>query len=251
MSAQLYLAKASELLEKIETTQLENIRKAADLMAGSIASGKAVLAFGSGHSVIPVMDLFPRYGSYVGFVPIMDARLMWTTVVGSGGAVEVIWQERQEGYIEVMLRGHKLNPGDTMLVYSHGGMNAAPVEMALTAKAAGLPVIGVTSVANHQLNKPSHSSGKTLHDIADVVIDNCSPPEDAVVPIEGVLGNVGATSTLTAVAVTMALLSETSAKLASLGKMPDRVFVSPNVPGVTKDNNFLVYEDYIDFVDNR
>jgi len=251
MSAELYLTTASELLNKIKTTQLQNIRAGADLMADSIASGKAVLAFGSGHSVIPVMDLFPRYGSYVGFVPIMDARLMWTTVVGSGGAVEVIWQERQEGYIEVMLRGHKLNPGDTMLIYSHGGMNAAPVEMALTAKASGLPVIGVTSVANRQLNEPSHSSGKTLHDIADVVIDNCSPPEDAVVPIEGVLGNVGATSTLTAVAVTMALLAETSAKLASLGKMPDRVFVSPNVPGVTKDNNFIVYEDYMKFVDNR
>jgi uncharacterized phosphosugar-binding protein len=71
------------------------------------------------------------------------------------------------------------------------------------------------------------------------------------VPIEGVLGNVGATSTLTAVAVTMALLAETSARLADLGKMPERVFVSPNVPGVTKDNNFQVYEDYITFVDNR
>ncbi len=251
MSADLYLTTAGKLLEKIQTTQMENIKAAAGLMAGSIGAGNAVLAFGSGHSVIPVMDLFPRYGSYVGFVPIMDARLMWTTVVGSGGAVEVIWQERQEGYVDVMMRGRKLNPGDTMLIYSHGGMNAAPVEMALMAKSLGLPVIAVTSVANRALNEPSHSSGKTLHDIADVVVDNCSPPEDAVVPITGVLGNVGATSTLTAVAVTMALLSETSAKLAEMGKMPERVFVSPNVPGVTADNNFVVYEDYITFVDNR
>ncbi len=138
-----------------------------------------------------------------------------------------------------------------MLVYSHGGMNAAPVEMALAAKAKGLPVIAVTSVANRAINQPTHSSGKSLHDIADVVIDNCSPPEDAVVPIEGVLGNVGATSTLTAIAVTMSLLSETSARLAALGKMPERVFVSPNVPGVTKDVNFLVYEDYFEFIRSR
>lgn len=251
MSAQLYLTTATQLIEKIQATQIGNIKSAAEIMARSIASGGAVLAFGSGHSVISVMDLFPRYGSYIGFIPIMDARLMWTTAVGSGGAIEVLWQERQEGYVEVMLRAHTLNQGDTMLIYSHGGMNAAPVEMALAAKEKGLPVIGVTSVANREINQPTHSSGKSLHDIADVVIDNCSPPEDAVVPIEGVLGNVGATSTLTAVAVTMALLSQTSAELAAQGKMPKRVFVSPNVPGVAKDVNFLVYEDYFDFIHNR
>ena len=251
MSAHLYLSKAAELLQKIETTQLDQIKAGAEIMARSIAGGDAVLAFGSGHSVIPVMDLFPRYGSYVGFVPLMDARLMWTTVVGSGGAVEVIWQERQEGYMEVMLRGRKFNDGDSLLIFSHGGMNAAPVELALKGKELGLPVIGVTSVANREINQPTHSSGKSLHDIADVVIDNCSPPEDAVVPVDGVLGNVGATSTLTAVTVVMSLLSETSALLAAAGKMPDKVFVSPNVPGVTKENNFEVYEDYITFTNNR
>ena len=251
MSANLYLSTAAQLIGKIQTSQMDNIKAAAKIMAGSIASGSAVLAFGSGHSVISVMDLFPRYGSYVGFVPIMDARLMWTTVVGSGGAIEVIWQERQEGYVDLMLRSHTLNVGDTMLIYSHGGMNAAPVEMALAAKERGLPVIAVTSVANRKINEPTHSSGMSLHDIADIVIDNCSPPEDAVVPIEGVLGNVGATSTLTGVAVTMALLSETSVELAAQGKMPERVFVSPNVPGVSKDNNFVVYEDYFDFIRGR
>jgi uncharacterized phosphosugar-binding protein len=251
MSAIEYLSTAARLIEQIETTQLENIKAAARIMAGSIGSGKAVLAFGSGHSVIPVMDLFPRYGGYVGFVPIMDARLMWTTVVGSGGAIEVIWQERQEGYADVMLRGHRLNPGDTMLIFSHGGMNAAPVEMALAARRAGLPVIAVTSMANRRLNEPTHSSGKALADLADVAIDNCSPPEDAVVPVPGIAGAVSATSTLTAVAVTMALLAETTAELVAAGKMPERVFVSPNVPGVTQDNNFLVYEDYIRFIRER
>jgi uncharacterized phosphosugar-binding protein len=251
MSADVFLTRTAELIQKIQTTQMDNIKAAAKVMAESIASGNAVHAFGSGHSVIPVMDLFPRYGSYVGYHPIMDARLMWTNVIGSGGAPEVIWQERQEGYIDVMLNAHKLNPGDTMLIYSHGGMNAAPVEMALAAKEKGLPVIGVTCVDNRKINDPTHSSGKSLHDIADIVVDNCSPPEDAVVSIEGVLGNVGATSTVTAVTVTMCLLSETSAELAARGKMPKHVFVSPNVPGVAKDNNDLVYKDYVDFVRNR
>ncbi len=132
-----------------------------------------------------------------------------------------------------------------MLIFSHGGLNPAPVEMALAAKDRGLTVVSVTSGDNRVLNKPTHSSGKSLADVADIVIDNCSPPEDALVPIDGVIGNVGASSTITAVAVTMSLLSETAAKLAERGAMPKMVFVSPNVPGVAENNNTLVYNDYI------
>ncbi len=84
-----------------------------------------------------------------------------------------------------ILLSHNLDPRDCLVVYSHGGMNAAPVEMALAGKEAGLTVIGVTSVANRRRNQPTHSSGKALADIADIVIDNCCPPEDALVDVEG------------------------------------------------------------------
>lgn len=250
MSAEQYLTSAGELLETIRTTQLEQIKKAARAMADSIAAGRTVHAFGSGHSVIPVLDLFPRYGSYVGFHPIMDPRLMWFNVVGPGGARELLWLERQEGYVKNILLSHNLDPRDTMLVYSHGGMNAAPIEMALEAKERGLTVVGVTSASNREINEPKHSSGKSLHDIADIVIDNSSPPEDAIVSVEGLLGNVAASSTLTAVAITMALLAETTQELACRGALPERVFVSPNVPGVEKDNNMQVFVDYQAFQDN-
>lgn len=250
MSANVYLNEAINLINKIQTTQMENLQKAGEVMATSIAAGRAVHAFGSGHSVISVMDLFPRYGSYVGFHPIMDPRLMWSNVVGPGGARELLWLERVEGYVRNVLLSHRLDPRDSMLVYSHGGMNAAPIEMALQAKGAGLTVIAVTSVANRALNEPKHSSGKSLHDVADIVIDNCSPPEDAVVEVAGLLGKVAATSTLTGVAVTMALVAETTAALARMGKLPERVFVSPNVPGVEKDHNEQVFIDYERFQDS-
>ena len=243
MSAEKYLDGIESLVGKIRDTQLGVIDEAAEVFAESIASGKIVHAFGSGHSVLPVMDLFPRYGAFVGFHPIMDSRLMWTTPVGSGGAPEVLWQERQEGYIEVMLPAHKIEAGDSILIFSHGGLNPAPVEMALAAKERGLTVVAV--------NTPTHSSGKSLADAADIVIDNCSPPEDALVPIDGVRGNVGASSTITAIAVTMSLLAETAAKLADRGAMPEMVFVSPNVPGVAADNNTLVYNDYIEQIHFR
>ena len=244
MSASEYLTKAGALLQTIHDTQMDAIQQAAKACAASIAAERAVHFFGSGHSVIPVMDLFPRYGSYVGLHPIMDPRLMWFNITGPGGARELLWLERTEGYVANVLLSHHLDPRNSMIVYSHGGLNAAPVEMALAAKKAGLTTIGVTSAANRRINEPTHSSGKSLHDAVGIVIDNCCPPEDALVPVPGRPEKVGASSTLAVVAITMALLSEITAELGKLGKTPERIFVSPNVAGVPFENNLQVFRDY-------
>src|SRR5213595_1042486 len=98
MSAETYFEKAQGIFEKIQRTELANIRRAAEYAAASIDGGGLVHLFGSGHSVLPVLDIFPRYGSYPGFRPLMDARLMWTNVLGSGGAKGLLWLERREGY---------------------------------------------------------------------------------------------------------------------------------------------------------
>jgi len=247
MSAMDYLTEGIKLIEKIRETQMDKIQAAGRLFADSILAGRAVHLFGSGHSVIPVLDIFPRYGSYVGLHPIMDPRLMWFNIVGPGGARELLWLEREPGYIKNVLLSHHLDPRDTMLVFSHGGMNAAPIEIALEAKQRGLKVVAVASVENRCINQPSHPSGKSLHDIADILIDNCSPAEDALVSIAGLQGKVAASSTLTAVAVSMSLVAETAAEMTRRGRPPERVFVSPNVTSVPKGNNAQVFEDYDKF----
>ena len=131
MSANEYFEKSLPILEKIRTTQMDALQRAGQACAESIAAGRAVHMFGSGHSVLPVQDMFPRYGAYVGFHPIMDPRLMWFNITGPGGARELLWIERTEGYARQILLSHNLDPRDCLVVYSHGGMNAAPVEMAL------------------------------------------------------------------------------------------------------------------------
>lgn len=244
MSGDLYLQKIQELVAKLHTTQAENIRKAGEAMAASIAVGRAVHLFGSGHAVMPVLDTFPRYGSFVGFHPIMDARLQWQNVTGSGGAQELIWLERQEGYMEVVMRSHHLDPRDCMVLFSHSGMNAASIDLALMSKKKGLTVIAVTSVANRAVNKTKHSGGKPLHDIADIVIDNCVPAEDAMISIDGLKGNVAGASTVMFLTIASTLIAEVASQLAKRGKLPERVFVSPNVAGVAPDNNAQVFQDY-------
>src|SRR5271157_3781555 len=156
MSAEDYLSRISRIISIIRQTQKTTIEQAADAFARSLQAGGRVYLFGSGHSVIPVLDIFPRYGSFVGFQPIYDPRLMWSNVVGPGGARELLWLERQEGYVAVVLQSYRLEPRDSMLVFSHGGLNAAPVEMALEAKKKGLLVVSVSSHQNRLQAKATH-----------------------------------------------------------------------------------------------
>jgi len=242
MSATRYYAQITTLLERLHATQLPALERAGDLMATTIAAGGRVYLFGSGHSVIPVMDVFPRYGSFVGFYPLYDPRLMWSNVIGPNGARELLWIERREGYVEQFLQSFPMGPQDCLLVFSHGGLNAAPVEAALYARKRGVKVVTVSSLENTRTVTRTHSSGKALSDLADIAIDNGVAPEDAQVDI-GRPEKIAAASTMTGVFVAMALVAETGARLAATGH-PLTTFVSPNVEGLTRDHNFRVFDEY-------
>jgi len=136
-----------------------------------------------------------------------------------------------------------------MLVFSHGGLNTAPLEMALEAKKRGLKVISVSSLENAKTAKRTHPSGKMLPDVADIAIDNCVPPEDALVDV-GQLEKVAAGSTVAAVSIAMSLVAETAFVLIKSGKVPP-TFVSPNVEGVPKDHLQKVYQAFTEFYYSR
>lgn len=241
--AEAYWSAVEELLMKLKTEQGTNLDAAAGLMAEAIAAGGLVHIYGSGHSVIPVLDIFPRYGSYPGFHPLLDPRLMWFDVLGSGGVLELLWLERQEGYTKNFLENQDLRRGDVMLVYSHGGLNAAPVEAAMEAKARGLSVVAVTSMENQRTREAKHSSGKKLSDLADVALDNCVPPEDALVTVSDDRPRVAAGSTVTGVVIAMALVAEVAGKLEERGVRPP-IFVSPNDTRFPAEHNKSVFAAY-------
>ncbi|MCL6516047.1 sugar isomerase domain-containing protein [Alicyclobacillus sp.] len=241
-----YLLEVQRLAERL-MGQRDQLEAAAERAAQTIAGGHWVRVFGSGHSVLPVQDTFPRYGGYVGFYPVMDPRLMWTTVSGPGGAEEVLWLERREGYMEVFLRHERWDPQDMLVVISHGGQNAAPVEVALEGRRRGMFVVAVTSGENHRTKPATHSSGLKIGDIADIVIDNGVTSEDAVVEVPGVAGKVGGLSTLASIAVMQTLVSETALRLAERGYAV-KPFASPNAEGVEPDRNEQVYVQFRDRV---
>jgi uncharacterized phosphosugar-binding protein len=242
MSATRYFDAIGGILHRIRSTQSVKIEEAGALMAAVIAGGGRVYLFGSGHSVIPVMDVFPRYGSFVGFYPLYDPRLMWSNVVGPHGARELLWIERREGYVQQFLQSYPMGPADCLTVFSHGGMNAAPIEAAIYARDRGTKVVAVSSHENARIAKRGHSSGKALSDLADVAIDNCVEPEDAQVDV-GRREKVAAGSTIAAVSIAMALVAETGARLAAAGHEL-QTFVSPNVAGTAPDHNLRVFDAY-------
>lgn len=242
-----YITEINKIINKIDEKESENILKAAEMCANVIAKGKLVHLFGSGHSVLPIQDVFPRYGGVVGFHPLMDPRLMWSNVIGPGGARELLWIERQEGYIKNFLQSYNLQENEVMIIYSHGGLNAAGIECAMYAKEKGLKVIAITSKENYLKASANHSSGKKLGDLADLLIDNCCPLEDSLVPIPEYPQKVGASSTVATVVISQSIVSET-AKILQEKKHKMFIFVSPNVNEIPKDYMHQVYANYTELV---
>lgn len=240
MSNAPFLRRLIEILDEVADSQDEALDRAAAAMADALQAQHLVHLYGSGHSHMPTLDAFPRYGGFVGLHPLNDPRLMWHNVLGPGGVKELLWLERTEGYVKQYLGHEPLRSGDVLVVYSHGGRNAAPIETAMYGRERGLTVIGVTSTAN--LERPAeHSSGKRLAEVSDIVVDTRVPIEDALVPVEGWERPVAGASTVVAMALTQELVARCAQVLGERGvTLP--TFVSPTVPGASLASNDEVFE---------
>lgn len=216
-----YLNQAQAILTRIQQTQMENIELAAEQCAQTIAGDGLVHMFGSGHSRIFVEEMFPRHGSFPGFHPIVELSLTFhNLVVGSNGQRQAMFLEHVEGLGQIILRNFVFSSPDCFLIFSNSGVNEVIVDVALEAKQLNMPVIAVVSVEHCQASPALHSSGKKLTDIADIVIDNCTPAGDAMVRVEGLEDPVGPGSTIGAAAITNALKCRIAEKLTALGKPP-------------------------------
>jgi uncharacterized phosphosugar-binding protein len=213
-----WLREAGELLAHLERDQEANVEAAAALCAKAIAGGGLVHMFGNGHSRIPVEEMFPRYGSYPGFNPMVELSTSFhTQVAGSNGQRQAMFIERVSGLASAILSNFELAPPDAMIVFSASGRSSACVEMATEARRLGLGVITVTSLAEAMSQPPDHESGTRMHDHADVVIDLGSPPGDALLRVEGWSEPVGPVSTLLNVAVVNCIKCRTAELLAEAG----------------------------------
>lgn len=215
-----YLDRCVDLLSRVHA-QAAAIQQAADWCAATILAGRMVHVFGSGHSRIMVEELWPRYGSFPGFNPIVELSLTFhNLVVGANGQRQAMFLENVSGLAERILRNYVLDPRDTALVISSSGCNIVPIEMALGFKAAGIRTIGLMSLRHAKASASRHPDGKRLADVCDLTLDTGAPPGDAMVEIEGLDTPVAPGSTVGGCLVINCLKAEIAERLTRAGQPP-------------------------------
>jgi uncharacterized phosphosugar-binding protein len=215
-----YLRRCRELVDAVEA-QLPQIARAADLFARAILAGRMVHIFGTGHSRIMVEEMWPRYGSFPGFNPIVELSLSFhNLVVGANGQRQAMFLENVAGFAERILRNYSFAPEDAALVISSSGGNTVPVEMAEGFKRRGVPVVGLVSLAHLQASPSRHPRGAKLTDFCDVVLDTGAPAGDAMVALPGLDTPVAPGSTVGGCMVINAVKAEVAARLTAAGQPP-------------------------------
>jgi uncharacterized phosphosugar-binding protein len=241
-----YLQAAQAILERIHATQLQPLEQAAEICANTIAGGGLVHLFGTGHSRMMIEELFPRHGSFPGFHSIVELSLTYhNQIVGANGQRQAMFLEHVEGLGKVIMRNFVFAAPDSFIIFSNSGVNEVVVEVALEARERQLPVIAVVSVEHCRASTPRHSSGQRLMEVADVVLDNCTPAGDAMVRIEGLEDPVGPGSTIGAAAVTNMLKCLVADKLTQRGQ-PPKVLTSSYFIGAEASRQRFeeTYDDY-------
>jgi uncharacterized phosphosugar-binding protein len=216
-----YLAAVRSALDAIEQTQLPAVRAAAGLFARAILAGRLVHVFGTGHSRMAVEEVFPRYGSFPGFHPIVELSMTYhNPVVGANGQRQAMFLENVQGFGPVLWRNFVTSPDDVLWAVSTSGCNAVTVDVAIEAKRLGMSVVALTSLAHAGVSRSKHESGSKLHEVADVVLDQGAPAGDAAVFVPGLDTPVAPLSSVTGCAVVNLVKAEVARRLTEAGQPP-------------------------------
>ncbi|MGL6266628.1 MAG: sugar isomerase domain-containing protein, partial [Chitinophagaceae bacterium] len=195
-STNTYLSKAAAIID-IVAKQEDQIRTAASWFAGTILAGRMVHVFGSGHSRIMVEEMWPRYGSFPGFNPIVELSLTFHNgVVGANGQRQAMFLENVSGFADRILRNFYLTSTDTALIISSSGTNIVPVEMAEAFQRNNIKVVSIITKEHSKASESKRADGKKLADFSDLVLDTGAPAGDAMVYIPGLETPVAPGSTV-------------------------------------------------------
>jgi uncharacterized phosphosugar-binding protein len=209
-----------ELLDVV-AAQESGIRQAADWFAETILAGRMVHLFGSGHSRILVEEMWPRYGSFPGFHPIVELSLTFhNPVVGANGQRQAMFLENVSGLAERIVRNFDLSPRDSALVASSGGCNRVPIEVAEGFQKRGIKVVAIISRRHSEASASKDPRGLKLQDFADLVLDTGAPPGDAMVTVPGLPTPVSPGSTVGGCLLINAIKAEVAARLTEAGQPP-------------------------------
>lgn len=217
---QQYIAKCRHILDVVEA-QEKKIAEAADWFSKTILAGRMVHVFGSGHSRIMVEEMWPRYGSFPGFNPIVELSLTFhNLVVGANGQRQAMFLENTPGLAERILRNFDIISIDSALIISSSGCNVVPVEMAELLRNKGVKVVAILTKEHSLKSRSKRADGKKLGDFADLVLDTGAPVGDAMVSIDGLETPVSPGSTIGGAAIVNSIKAEVARRLTDAGQPP-------------------------------
>ena len=215
-----YLEKSRGLIETV-AAQEEKINLVADRFAQTILAGRMVHVFGSGHSRILVEEMWPRYGSFPGFNPIVELSLTFhNLVVGANGQRQAMFLENISGLAEQILRNFDLSETDSALIISSSGCNIVPIEIAELFQKQGIFTVALVSQVHADASESKEKRGKKLMDFADIVLDTGAPVGDAMVKIDGLETPVAPGSTVGGCLLVNCIKAEIAARLTAAGQPP-------------------------------
>src|SRR5437764_7565848 len=215
-----YLQRCRELIDSVAQQQAQ-IQTAADWFSQTILAGRMVHLFGAGHSRILVEEMWPRYGSFPGFNPIVELSLSFhNLVVGANGQRQAMYLENVSGLAERILRNFSLSKRDSALVISSSGCNIVPIEMAEQFQKRKIRVVAIISKAHGQATPSKCPGGKKLQDFADLVLDTGAPVGDAMVRVPGLKTPVAPGSTVGGCMLVNCIKAEVAARLTAAGHPP-------------------------------
>ncbi|MBL1095390.1 SIS domain-containing protein [Streptomyces coffeae] len=229
------------LLRRVQNEESEQITAAGRLIADTVIEGGRLFTFGAGHSSLPAQDVVYRAGGLALMNLLPAPGLVGVDVMPAtlGSALE-----RIEGLASTVLEQSPLRAGDLLIVVSLSGRNVLPVELARTARAQGITVIGVTSLAYATGTAPRNPSGDFLKDHCDLVLDNKISIGDAELTAEGVGAPFAPASTVVTSALMQAVIATAVEELAKSGKEPPMLRTG-NVDGGHEWNKHVM-TDYAD-----
>ncbi|MCD0482105.1 SIS domain-containing protein [Streptacidiphilus sp. ASG 303] len=234
-----YFDAALTLLRRVRDEEAANVERAAEALADAVAGGRRVFAFGAGHSSLPAQDVVYRAG---GLVPMNLLCVPGVTGVDVVPAPLGSALERVSGLATATLDAGPARSGDLLFVVSLSGRNTMPVELAAHARARGLTVVGLTSLAYPGAVSSRHASGTYLKDHCDIVLDTKVAVGDGELALEGVPTTFGPASTVVTAALMQAVVASAVGRLADRGAEPP-LFRSGNVDGGTAWNARLLEQE--------
>ncbi len=228
-----YLGLSRKIVDRV-ATQEADIQRAASWFAKTILAGRMVHVFGSGHSRIMVEEMWPRYGSFPGFNPIVELSLTFhNLVVGANGQRQAMFLENVSGLAERILRNFDIESTDSALIISSSGTNVVPVEMAELFQQKKVKVVSILTSKHSTKSESKRNDGKKLGDFSDLILDTGAPAGDSMITIPGLETPVSPGSTVGGALLINCIKAEVARLLTEAGQ-PPKVLTAANVVGKEK-----------------